>query len=84
VSGDPAGQAKLVGDPATDPVRVHVSRQLRLHLRLCEADRFGHLHRSSGGLDFLQPRNPINPHSIRHLACVRPTRTLSDTLSQAG
>jgi hypothetical protein len=53
VSRDSAGQAELVGDPAADPVRMHIGRQLRLHLRLSESDRFGHLQRSSCRLDLL-------------------------------
>jgi hypothetical protein len=64
VSGHAAGQPELVGDPAADTVRMHIGRQLRLHLGLCESDRFGHLQRSSRRFDLLQPRNPINPHRI--------------------
>ena len=81
---DVAGQAQLVGYPATYLLRMDISGQLCFRLGLGKPDRFGYLQRSSRRLDPLQPGNPINPGSIRCLACISRTRTLSDTLSQAS
>ena len=76
-----AGQAQLVGYPAANLVRMHISGQLLFRLRLGKPDRFGHLQRRSRRLDLLQPGNPINPRSIRHHEAI--PGTLRDTLSQA-
>jgi hypothetical protein len=84
-----AGQTKLIGDLAADPIRMLVGGRLRLDLRLGEPDRFGHLQRRSRGLDLLEPGDPINTHRIRrhsgpHLAHVPLAGALGNTLSQAG
>jgi hypothetical protein len=60
---------------------MHIGGQLRLRLRLREPHRFGHLQRGGSRLDLLQPSDPINPHRIRYVTCVPPTRALDDTVS---
>ena len=78
---DVAGQTQLVGYPAANLVRMHISGQLLFRLRLGEPDRFGHLQRRSRRLDLLQPGNPINPRSVRHHGAI--SGALRNTLSQA-
>ena len=75
-----AGQTQLVGYPAANLVRMHISGQLVFCLRLGKPDRFGHLQRRSRRLDLLQPGNPINPRSVRHHEAI--PGALRDTLSQ--
>ena len=79
--GDAARQAQLVGNPAADLVRMHIRGQLHRSLRLSKPDRFRHLQRRSRRLDLLQPRNPINPHRVRHLDRVAQARALRNARS---
>ena len=83
-SGHVTCQAKLVGNPASDLVRMNIGSQLRLCLRLGKPDRFGRLQRRSRCLQLLQPRNPINAHRIRHLGPVPHAFALSNTVSETS